>query len=45
MLSSTGSTFGDARCSMDGATFVRLASPGDRCLFSTMTWLCRVLSS
>ena len=34
---STGSTFGDARCSIDGITYVRLASPSDRCLSSAMT--------
>ena len=32
MLSSTGNTFRDARCSMDGATSVHLASPSGRCL-------------
>ena len=37
MLSSTGSTFRDARCFTDGATYVRLASPGDRYLSSAMT--------
>ena len=37
MLSSTGSTFEDVRCSMDGATSVRLASLGDRCLSFAMT--------
>ena len=34
---SIGSTFRDARCSMDGTTSVRLAFPGDRCLSSIMT--------
>ena len=37
MLSSIGSTFGDARCCMGGATSIRLASPGDRCISSAMT--------
>ena len=37
MLSSIGSTFRDAQCSMDGATSARLASPSDRCLSSAMT--------
>ena len=37
MLSSTGSTLGDARCSISGATSVRLASPGDKCLSFVMT--------
>ena len=32
MLSSTGSTFGDARCSMDGVTSVRPMSPSVSCL-------------
>ena len=36
MLSSTGSTFGDARYSMGGTTFVRLVSLGDRCLSCAM---------
>ena len=33
---STGSTFVGAQCSMDAATFVRLASQGGRCLFFAM---------
>ena len=37
MLYFTGSTFGDAQCCMGGATSIRLASPGDRCISSAMT--------
>ena len=36
MLSFTDNTSEDVRCSTDGATVARLASPGDRCLFSAM---------
>ena len=36
-ISSTSSTSADARCSMGGATSVRLVSLGGRCIFSAMT--------